>query len=67
VTVTLPHPALINSIKATGMRLDVNPVAPLTKDSHEVKWEITAQGEGSGLLLVEAPSELDPVGYKYSV
>ena len=42
------------------MRLDVNPVAPLTKDSHEVKWEITAQGEGSGLLLVEAPSELDP-------
>jgi hypothetical protein len=59
VTVVLPYPSLYNSIRVRGTRLDVKPVPPVSRDSLEVKWEITARGGGNGVFVVEAPSELD--------
>ena len=62
VTVILPDRGMhfSKSIKATGTGLDVNLITPQTSYSLEIKWEITAQGGGNGLLLVEGPTESNP-------
>jgi hypothetical protein len=59
VTAVVPVPSSSYSIDASGTRLDVKQVTLPAGHSQELQWEITAQGNGSGLLVVEALSGAD--------